>query len=149
VGKYLGVGNAGFASMIKGIYVDKMEMIKLINSTLGTARKLTCVSRPRRFGKSFAAKMLCAYYDKSCNSRELFEGLDIAKEDSFEKYLNKYDVIYLDITLFISKTPDIRDVVQNTNDAVVEEIGQMYPGIKRDHALADILFHVTEETGLL
>ena len=56
-------------------------------------------------------------------------------------------MIYLDITLFISKTPDIRDVVQNINDAVVEEIGQMYPGIKRDHALADILFHVTEETG--
>ena len=133
--------------MIKGIYVDKTEMIKFINSTLGTARKLTCVSRPRRFGKSFAAKMLCAYYDKSCNSRELFEGLDIAKEDSFEKYLNKYDVIYLDITLFISKTPDIRDVVQNINDAVVEEVGQMYPGIKRDHALADILFHVTEKTG--
>ena len=63
MGKYLGVGNAGFASMIKGIYVDKMEMIKFINSTLGTARKLTCVSRPRRVGKSFAAKMLCAYYD--------------------------------------------------------------------------------------
>lgn len=56
-------------------------------------------------------------------------------------------MIYLDITLFISKTPDIRDVVQNINDAVVEEVGQMYPGIKRDHALADILFHVTEKTG--
>lgn len=147
MGKYLGIGNAGFMSIIKDIYVDKTEMIKFINSTLGTARKLTCVSRPRRFGKSFAAKMLCAYYDKSCNSKELFEGLNIAKEDSFEKYLNKYDVIYLDITLFISRTSDIRDVVKNINNAVVEEVWQTYPDIKKDRALADTLFHVTEATG--
>ena len=147
MGKYLGIGNAGFMSITKDIYVDKTEMIKFINNTLGTARKLTCVSRPRRFGKSFAAKMLCAYYDKSCNSRELFEGLNIAKEDSFEKYLNKYDVIYLDITLFISRASDIRDVVKNINDAVVEEVWQTYPDIKKERALADILFHVTEATG--
>lgn len=101
MGKYLNIGNAGFKSMTKDIYVDKTGMIGFINSTLGTTRKLTCVSRPRRFGKSFAAKMLCAYYDKSCDSRGLFEGLDISKDDSFERFLNKYDVIYLDITLFI------------------------------------------------
>ena len=58
MGSYLNIGNDGFKSMTKGIYVDKTEMITWINSTLGTADKLTCVSRPRRFGKSFAAKML-------------------------------------------------------------------------------------------
>ena len=34
-------------------------MISFINKTLGTTDKLTCVSRPRRFGKSFAAKIAC------------------------------------------------------------------------------------------
>lgn len=95
MGKYLNIGNAGFASALKGIYVDKTEMISFINSTLGTKDKLTCVSRPRRFGKSFAAQMLCAYYDKSCDSRKLFEKLAIAEDDSFEKHLNKYNMIYL------------------------------------------------------
>lgn len=61
-------------------------MISFINETLGITDKLTCVSRPRRFGKSFAAKMLCAYYDRSCDSRELFADLEIAKVPSFEKY---------------------------------------------------------------
>lgn len=61
MGKYLNVGNAGFASIRRGIYVDKTGMISFINRTLGTPDKLICVSRPRRFGKSFAAKMLCAY----------------------------------------------------------------------------------------
>ncbi len=72
MGNYLNIGNAGFASVVKDIYVDKTGMITFINNTLGKTRKLTCVSRPRRFGKSFAAKMLCAYYDKSCKSRKLF-----------------------------------------------------------------------------
>ena len=40
-------------------------LISLINDSIGTVQKLTCISRPRRFGKSFAAKMLCAYYDKT------------------------------------------------------------------------------------
>ncbi len=102
MGRYLNLCNEEFRSMIKGIYVDKTEMIAFINSTPGTNNKLTCVSRPRRFGKSHAAKMLCAYYDDGCDSRALFEGLAISRDASFETYLNKYHVIYLDITLFIS-----------------------------------------------
>ena len=147
MGKYLNIGNSGFTSMTKDIYVDKTEMISFINSTLGTSRKLTCVSRPRRFGKSFAAKMLCAYYDKSCDSRGLFEGLNISKDVSYEEYLNKYDVICLDITLFISKASDISDVVKDINNAVVEEVQETYPDIRKDHTLADTLFRVTQETG--
>ena len=77
-------------------------MIAFLNSTLGTKSKLSCVSRPRRFGKSYVTQMFCAYYDKSCDSRALFEDLEIARHPSFEKYLNQYDVIYLDITWFIS-----------------------------------------------
>lgn len=88
MGRYLNVGNAGFESVRKGLYIDKSGLITFINKTLGTSDKLTCVSRPRRFGKSFAAKMLCAYYDKSCNSKELFQDLEISKDASFEIYLN-------------------------------------------------------------
>lgn len=144
MGKYLSIGNTGFATIRNGIYVDKTAMISYINSTLNTTNKLTCVSRPRRFGKSFAAKMLCAYYDKSCDSRKLFEGLEISGDDSFERYLNKYNVIYLDITLFISTASDIKNVVKDIETAVMEEIGQTFPGIKKDGTLAGMLFNVVE-----
>jgi hypothetical protein len=93
MGNYLNIGNAGFQVIRKKTYIDKTGLIAFINDTLGTINKLTCVSRPRRFGKSFAAKMLSAYYDKSCDSRALFEDLEIASDPSFETYLNKYDVI--------------------------------------------------------
>ncbi len=68
MGTYLNPGNSGFAEIRNGIYIDKSGLIGLINNTLGTKQKLTCISRPRRFGKSFAAQMLCAYYDKTCDS---------------------------------------------------------------------------------
>jgi len=106
MGIYLNPGNAGFQAVRKDYYVDKSGLISFINDTLGTKSKLTCVSRPRRFGKSYAAQMLCAYYDKSCDSLDLFKDLEIAKEQSFYQHLNKYDVIYLDITAFISSGSD-------------------------------------------
>lgn len=95
MGRYLNPGNAGFQSIRKSLYIDKTGLISFINSTLGTMDKLTCISRPRRFGKSFAAKMLCAYYDKSCDSGELFYDLEVAKCLTYAKYLNKYNVLYL------------------------------------------------------
>ena len=58
LGTYLNPGNGGFAEIRNSAYVDKTELISLINWTLNTRQKLTCVSRPRRFGKSYAAQML-------------------------------------------------------------------------------------------
>jgi len=60
-----------------------------------------------------AAKMLCAYYDHSCDSRSLFADLAIASHPSFEEHLNKYPVIYLDITSFVTRYHD---------DSIVDKI---------------------------
>lgn len=150
MGKYLNVGNDGFAAVRKEIYVDKTGLISFINGTLGTKGKLTCVSRPRRFGKSFAAQMLCAYYDKSCDSRALFEGLKISTDPSFETYLNKYDVIYLDITEFTSDAfvkRKMQDVVINLESKVVQELSTAYPDAERQNDLPNMLYNITEATG--
>lgn len=147
MGKYFNMGNAGFAAMTQRTYIDKTGLLAFVNNMLGTKDKLICVSRPRRFGKSYSAQMLCAYYDRSCDSVALFADYQIAKEPSFEKYLNRYNVIYLDITLFVSKTSNIKNVVKEINDAVVEEVSGAYPQVKRDAALADMLFNVVEATG--
>jgi len=126
MGLYLNPGNGSFRQIRNGIYVDKTDMIDYVNSTVCTPAKLTCFSRPRRFGKSFAAKMLCAYYDKSCDSRELFEGLKISKMDSFEKYLNKFDVIYLDITWFVSTIESIENAVSDLQRCVIQELKESF-----------------------
>ena len=50
MGVYLNPWNSGFEEIRNSTYVDKSGLIGLINDTIGTKQKLTCVSRPRRFG---------------------------------------------------------------------------------------------------
>lgn len=141
---YLNLGNDGFSAIRKGRYIDKSELITFINHTLGTKDKLTCVSRPRRFGKSFAAQMLCAYYDRSCDSEALFSDLAIAKDELFEKYLNKYDVIYLDITWFISNVTNIKDTVSYLQSDVIKELRIAYPDAAHEDTLPKTLSKIAE-----
>ncbi|MCD7956444.1 MAG: ATP-binding protein [Lachnospiraceae bacterium] len=150
MGIYLNPGNRGFRTILNGTYVDKTGLIDFINGTINTPQKLTSFSRPRRFGKSFAAKMLCAYYDKSCDSRSLFEGLTISKKDSFDRYLNKYDVIYLDITWFISRSKNKGDnVVLDIQSAVIDELRKAFPGCvsESETFLPDALLSVSQKVG--
>ncbi|MBR3092121.1 MAG: AAA family ATPase [Bacteroidaceae bacterium] len=62
MGTYINIGNAGFQRIRRSEYIDKSGLIAVVNSTLFTEQSLSCVTRCRRFGKSMAAKMLCAYY---------------------------------------------------------------------------------------
>lgn len=89
MGMYVNRGKESFARARQSqIYVDKTGLLEYTNEMLGTEQCHICNSRPRRFGKSMAAGMLTAYYSKNCDSRELFEGLEIANKPSFEKHLN-------------------------------------------------------------
>ena len=58
MGTYVNIGNDAFASIRNGEYTDKSGLIDVINSTLFTEHRFTCVTRSRRFGKSMAARML-------------------------------------------------------------------------------------------
>ena len=69
--RYINPGNDGFAEIVKSNYVDKTELIDIINKSINTTNKLICVSRPRRFGKSYAAKTISAYYDCSVDSHDM------------------------------------------------------------------------------
>ena len=96
MGIYVNPGNRGFWQSIRSeIYVDKTGLIAKTNQYLNTEQQYICVSRPRRFGKSMALKMLAAYYSRGCDSGELFAGYKIAQDNTFKEYLNQYDVICL------------------------------------------------------
>ena len=85
--------------LVSAEYVDRTGLIEYMNKVVQTDRMLVCSSRPRRFGKSFAAKMLAAYYSRGADSKAIFRNLKVAKETKCENQ-NQYDVIFLDITLF-------------------------------------------------
>ena len=148
MGNYLNPGNSGFQEIRNSRYVDKSGLIRLINATIGTKQKLTCISRPRRFGKSFAAQMLCAYYDKTCDSAELFDDLMVAADkESYHRHLNKYDVLYLDMTYVKSFSNDFRNVVSYISRKLTEELVAAYPKLVVSDELPATLIHAAELTG--
>lgn len=129
-------------------YVDKSELIAYMNSVLDTPDMLVISTRPRRFGKSFAAKMLAAYYSKGTDSQSLFERLKIAKL-GYKEHLNKYDVLFIDIASFISLADDIRDTLADIQSEVISELKEEYPGCVRDNtkSLLKALMQVNAKTG--
>ena len=82
------------------IYIDKTELLEYLNESIGTPKNCIALSHARRFGKSHAAGMIDAYYSLGCDSTKLFEDTKIAKSSDFKKYMNKYNVIHLDISSF-------------------------------------------------
>ena len=149
MGTYINRGNCEFSDIVNSEYVDKTSLIPLINMTLNTENRYSCVTRCRRFGKSMAAKMLCAYYDKSCDSRELFRGLKAEQDSTFETYLNKYYVICVDITDFTTKYRGERDIVKRIQNRIIKDVLDVFPQINMqdDDDLMDILYRISDSTG--
>lgn len=129
MGIYLNPGNKGFWESIRSkIYVDKTALISCTNERVNTEEKYICVSRPRRFGKSMALKMLAAYYSRGCSSADLFKGYRIENDPTFQEHLNQYDVIFLNMQQFLIEA-DSGNITQYLEQEVLRELREEYGGI--------------------
>ena len=148
MGNYINRGNAGFQSFRNSEYIDKSGIISVVNATLDNESRFSCVTRSRRFGKSMAAKMLCAYYDQSCDSHHLFDDLKIASDPSYEKHLNKYPVIFLDISDFVTEIKD-GTIIEKMQQIIKKDIHLAYPDVPMngEESLMTYLTHVVGSTG--
>lgn len=150
MGRFLNPDNSSFQDVINSeIYVDKTGLLDYTNSVINTTSKFICNSRPRRFGKSITADMMAAYYSMGCDSRELFMGYDISKKGSFEKYLNKYDVLHLDIQWCIEPAKGPENVVSYIIENTVAELKLAFPDVKVEGrvTLSDMLSQINAQTG--
>ena len=131
MGIYLNPDNIDFQEALNSkIYVDKTELMKYTNDVIRTEDKYVCVSRPRRFGKSMAANMLVAYYSRGCDSKEMFSSYKIAADPSFEKHLNKYNVIHINMVNFLGEAKNIEGMVRFIEDDIIDEITEEFPDLK-------------------
>lgn len=131
MGSYLNPGNFSFRGSLRSkIYVDKSKLIAKTNEVLCTEQKYICVSRPRRFGKSMAANMLAAYYDRSENTEDLFQNLAISREKSYEENLNQYDVIKINMQEFLSATSGIDEMLRMLNDYLIFDLREQYSQVR-------------------
>lgn len=147
MGLYINIGNEGFRAARNGEYIDKSDIIEFVNSSLNSERQFMCVSRARRFGKSMAAKMLNAYYDHSCQSEALFHDLRIAKSSSFQQHLNKYPVLYVDMTNFITRYRNSGEIVNHIQEDVLAELKEAYPNVNygASNDMLSVLYSIVQQ----
>lgn len=147
MGNYLNPGSTMFwGSLRSQIYIDKSGLIRQMNTLLYTEQRYVCVSRPRRFGKSMAANMLAAYYDKENDTKELFAGLKISKDTSFDENINKYDVIKINMQEFLSATQSMDDMLKLQQKRILADLRNKYPEFVTEENLVFVMQDVFAKT---
>lgn len=120
MGRFLNPDNGAFSEAVNSeIYIDKTRLLEYTNRVINTTSKFICNSSPRRFGKSMTADMLSAYYSRGCDSKELFKNYEISTVSSYEKNLNKYDVIHFDVQWCMMDAEDADHVVDYINEGIL------------------------------
>ncbi len=151
MGVYLNPDNEEFASILRSPpYVDKSGLIAFMNERLGTPASLVCHTRPRRFGKTYAAQLLLAYYTRGATSRPLFDSLAVAQTAGYLRHLNQADTIFWDIARFASCFFDkpaaiLPSLCRWTNEELITAFPDVSPD--EDLPLAERLLRISTQTG--
>ena len=135
MGIYFNTGIKKFNKAINSkIYIDKTGFLEYTNSVIDTEDSYICLSRPRRFGKSITAAMLSAYYGKGFDSSALFNGKKISQSADYQEYMNKYDIIEVDLNVFRHRLDPQTEQPISASETVVlfqkeviREIREAYP----------------------
>ena len=128
-------------------FVDKSNIISLINKKISTSDKYICITRPRRFGKSSVADMLGAYYTKAVNSREIFDKLEVSESESYEANLNKYNVISISFNKIPEDDINFNNYMNMIKTSLINDIKNAYPKIKDNSyfTISDMLMDTEEK----
>ena len=145
MGQFIDGGNFAFRSVINSDFVDKSGLLNILNKNMDTENRFMCISRPRRFGKSVAAKMAYAYYDRKSDSKDLFEGLEITQSPDYEKHLNKYPTIFIDWNTF-AQIPD-KEKLKEAQHSIIADLKKSYAFLEEQNYLSKALTEINENTG--
>ena len=145
MGQFIDRENYGFRRVKNSDFVDKTGLLNILNRNMDTENGFMCISRPRRFGKSVAAEMAYAYYDRNSDSRNLFEGLEITKSPDYEKHLNKYPTIFIDWNTF-ANVPD-KDKLKEAQKSIIADLKQSYDILEEKNSLSKALAEINLKTG--
>ena len=133
MGTYINPGKTAFEEAVNSeIYIDKTGMLGYLNSVVKTKQKYVSVSRPRRFGKTMAADMICAYYGREADSRELFLQRKLSEMALWDKYLGKFDVIRIVMTDFFKLGRTAGEALTSLKNRVLLELEESYPDTRYD-----------------
>ncbi len=145
---YLNCKNDFLAYVEDDIFVDKSSLIAVLNNHVNKpSSKFFCVTRPRRFGKTMTLSMLNAYYSKGCDSRDMFDKLNISKDSSYLSQLNKHNVIWIDMASVYSKLTNKADFLESIRFKLFKDFSLAYPDIDiSEYSIGDAIIEINAIT---
>ena len=134
------------------IYIDKSLVIGELNQLVSTKGDFICMSRPRRFGKSMVGNMISAYYSKGCDTRSIFSQMKIGQTPDYDKYLNKLNVIKLDLNEWYQNSlikGQEKSLIGTINNKLRKEFSNQFVSIcfEEDDTIADCILKVYSSIG--
>ena len=115
------------------IYVDKSLVLAELNKLACTQGNFICMSRPRRFGKSMVGNLISAYYSKGCDTRSIFSQMKIGQTPDYDRYLNKLNVIKLDLNGWYQRSIQgnrTKHLLTDIHKALACEFKEEFPTLK-------------------
>jgi len=140
--------NNDFTLITKDNYfVDKTELISKLNKLVNTSKRYVCITRPRRFGKSINAFMLASYYSKNLDTKSIFDKLNIAEDPSYEKHLNKHNVIYMSFNTESNTFKTYDEYKNHFVSRLASDIHEYCPDIEPTVYISEMLNLAYKKTG--
>ena len=130
----VGIGIQDYAEIMERncFYVDKTSFIR---EWWENSDKVTLITRPRRFGKTLNMSMLDYFFSiKYAGRGDLFERLDIWKEEKFRNLQGTYPVIFLSFAGV--KHADYKNT-RSTLNGLISNIYRQYEWMLRDEKFTD------------
>lgn len=131
-------------------FVDKSPIIEDLNSRIGINNQYIYISRPIQFGKTSIANMIGAYYCKNVDSKKIFDTLKIKNTNSYNKHLNKYNIIKISFNELADHIPYTYDnYINRVKSILIKDITKAYPNLKNNNyenkSISDLLMDTGDE----
>ena len=100
----IAIGSQSFSSIIENncFFIDKTPLIK---DWWENYDSVTLITRPRRFGKTLNMDMINCFFSNKYEGRsDLFENLEIWKDEKYREMQGKYPVIFFSFAGIKEKT---------------------------------------------
>lgn len=130
-------------------FVDKSDILEKLNQCINTGNRFICITRPRRFGKTVMTQLIASYYGKELETKEIFDTLKISKSNTYEKHLNKHNVISLYMSEMPFECTGYKEYIRFHCEQVKEELIDAFPTCKltKEQDVFQILKRIYYETG--
>ena len=119
-------------------YVDKTGLISEISRFIGLESCYLCFTRPRRFGKTNNAQMTACFFARGLEAEQLFEGLEVTKNEEAMKHFAAHDVIYIDFSKLPQNCKGYSDYLSTITNGIISELRELFPDAGIDSNEEDV-----------